>query len=99
MSCLIVQHVAPEPATGIVDALETAGVPVDVRHVFAGAPIPVEAAGLCGVVVMGGPMSAYSDEGFSTRQSEIALLADAVRRGVPTLGVCLGAQLLAVAAE
>ena len=29
--------------------------------------------------------------------SEIALLADAVRRGVPVLGVCLGAQLLASA--
>jgi GMP synthase-like glutamine amidotransferase len=50
-----------------------------------------------GVVVMGGSMSANSDEGFPTRGAEISLLADAVRAGVPTLGVCLGAQLLAAA--
>ena len=51
-----------------------------------------------GIVVMGGPMSAYSDEGFPTRRRELELLADALVRGVPTLGVCLGAQLLALAA-
>jgi GMP synthase-like glutamine amidotransferase len=47
---------------------------------------------------MGGGMSAASDDGFPTRHAEIALIADAVERGVPTLAVCLGAQLLAAAA-
>jgi GMP synthase-like glutamine amidotransferase len=42
-------------------------------------------------------MSADSDEGFPTRRAELALLSEAVSRGVPTLGVCLGAQLLALA--
>jgi GMP synthase-like glutamine amidotransferase len=46
---------------------------------------------------MGGPMSANSDEGFPSRKAELALLADAVERAVPTIGVCLGAQLLALA--
>lgn len=54
--------------------------------------------GSTGVVVMGGPTSATSDEGFPTRRAELSLLADALRAGVPTLGVCLGAQLVAVAA-
>jgi len=43
-------------------------------------------------------MSVNSTEGFPSRDAEVSLLADALRAGIPTLGVCLGAQLLAVAA-
>jgi GMP synthase-like glutamine amidotransferase len=42
-------------------------------------------------------MSADSDDGFPTRRHELTLLAEAVELGLPTLGVCLGAQLLAAA--
>jgi GMP synthase-like glutamine amidotransferase len=42
-------------------------------------------------------MSAASDQGFPTRSEEIALIADALGGEIPVLGVCLGAQLLAVA--
>jgi GMP synthase-like glutamine amidotransferase len=97
-TCLVVQHVAPEGPFAIEDALLAVGTRVDVRHVFAGEPLPDDVAGLDGLVVMGGPMSAVSDQGFPTREAEIALIADAVRVGLPTLGVCLGAQLIAAAA-
>jgi len=96
-SCLVVQHVELERPYAIGDALGAAGVALDVRRVFAGEPLPPDAAGLAGVVVMGGPMSARADAGFPSRRAELDLLADAVRRAVPTLGVCLGAQLLALA--
>jgi GMP synthase-like glutamine amidotransferase len=96
-TCLVIQHVEPERAFAIGDALAAAGVEVDVRRAFAGDPLPSEAEGLDGLVVMGGPMSAASDKGFPSRPAELALIADAVARGVPTLGVCLGAQLLAAA--
>jgi GMP synthase-like glutamine amidotransferase len=96
-SCLVVQHVEPEGPYAIGDALEAAGVAIDLRRVFADDPLPPDAADADGVVVMGGPMSALSDRGFPTRRAELDLLADAVRRGRPTLGVCLGAQLLALA--
>jgi GMP synthase-like glutamine amidotransferase len=95
--CLVVQHVAPESAFAIEEALHAAGVTVDTRRVFAGDDVPTDVAGVDGLVVMGGPMSATSDDGFPTRPAELALLADALRLGVPTLGVCLGAQLVAVA--
>jgi GMP synthase-like glutamine amidotransferase len=97
-NCLVVQHVAAESAFAIDDALRAAGITVDIRRVFAGDDVPTDVSGLDGVVVMGGPVSAGSDEGFPSRSAELALLADALRRGVPTLGVCLGAQLVAVAA-
>jgi GMP synthase-like glutamine amidotransferase len=96
--CLVVQHVAPESSFLIGDALSDAGVEVETRPVFDGAEVPRITDGLDGLVVMGGPMSAGADDGFPTRTAEIALIAEALDRGIPTLGVCLGAQLLAVAA-
>jgi GMP synthase-like glutamine amidotransferase len=97
-TCLVVQHVAPESAWVAGDALQRAGVRLDVRQTFAGATVPADTGGVDGLVVMGGPMSAASDEGFSTRAAELALVGDALEQGVPTLGICLGAQLVALAA-
>jgi GMP synthase-like glutamine amidotransferase len=97
-SCLVVQHLAPESAWAIGDALANAGIIVDVRRADLGDPIPTSVADHDGLVVMGGPMSATSDDGFVTRRAELALLSDAVTSGRPTLGVCLGAQLLTLAA-
>jgi GMP synthase-like glutamine amidotransferase len=95
--CLVVQHVEPEGPYAIGRALESAGSTVVSCRVFAGEPIPDHLDGFDGLVVMGGPASAAVDEGFPSRLGELALLQDALARDVPTLGVCLGAQLLAVA--
>ena len=95
--CLIVQHVAPEGPYCIAVALERAGVEVDVRRVFDGDELPADLGGHDGIVVMGGPMSAYSDEAFPSRRAELGLLGHALGSGCPALGVCLGAQLLALA--
>jgi GMP synthase-like glutamine amidotransferase len=97
-TCVVLQHAPAEAAYAVGDALDAAGVALDVRRPYAGDTIPVSAAGLSGVVAMGGAMSAASDDGFPSRKAELALLRDALDRGVPVLGVCLGAQLLAAAA-
>jgi len=96
-TCLVVQHVEPERPYAIGDALAGAGVMLDIRRVFAGEPMPSDLSGFAGCVVMGGPMSACDDRGFPTRRAELDLLSDAIARGMPTVGVCLGAQLLALA--
>jgi GMP synthase-like glutamine amidotransferase len=97
-TCLVVQHVAPESAFAIGEALVEAGISVETCRVFAGDAVPIAAQDFDGLVVMGGPMSAASNEGFASRPSELALLSEALELGLPTIGVCLGAQLLAVAA-
>jgi GMP synthase-like glutamine amidotransferase len=96
-TCLMVQHVAPESAFAIEDALVSADVTVDTRRVYAGDTLPEDISDFDGLVVMGGPMSATSDNGFPTRKAELALVADAIDAELPTLGVCLGAQLVASA--
>lgn len=61
-------------------------------EVGAGEPVP-PLSGFDGVVSLGGPMSAGDEHpGLA---AERALLVEAAERGVPVLGVCLGAQLLA----
>ena len=51
--------------------------------------------GFGGILAMGGPMSAFDDEGHPWLTSEKRAIAEAVRAGIPFWGVCLGAQLLA----
>jgi len=95
--CVVVQHLEPEGPYLIADALDAAGVAIDTCAVFAGDVVPADLTGYDALVMMGGPMSAAADEGFPSRRSELRLLQEAVERSVPTLGVCLGAQLLAAA--
>ncbi|MGD8977933.1 MAG: glutamine amidotransferase [Gammaproteobacteria bacterium] len=47
------------------------------------------------LVILGGPISANDDGVFPFINQELALIADRVRRSLPTLGICLGAQLIA----
>ncbi|MGQ0617378.1 MAG: type 1 glutamine amidotransferase [Acidimicrobiia bacterium] len=94
---LVVHHLEPEGPALLADALARAGCAIDTVRTDLGHALPADLAGHDGLVVMGGPMSAASDHGFPTRGAEIALIGDAVDRGTPVLGICLGAQLLAVA--
>ena len=65
------------------------------RPVFDGAEVPRIAAGLTDW--WSWPDLSRADDGFPTRTAKIALIAEALDCGIPTLGVCLGAQLLAAA--
>jgi GMP synthase-like glutamine amidotransferase len=96
-TALVVQHLEPEGPALIGDALAAAGVAVTIVRPGRGETVPSGIDGIDGLVVMGGPMSARSDDGFPSRRAEIALLRAALDAGVPTLGVCLGSQLLATA--
>jgi GMP synthase (glutamine-hydrolysing) len=60
----------------------------------AGEPLPA-LDGVDGVVVMGGAQSVVTIGADPVLSAEAAWLDDALRRGIPVLGICLGAQLLA----
>ena len=55
----------------------------------------VKHGGYDALVVLGGPVGVYEREAYEWLDDSLRLLRDAVRRDVPLLGVCLGAQLVA----
>jgi GMP synthase-like glutamine amidotransferase len=87
----VIQH---EPATGLgafSELMAAAGVEADIFRTWQD-PLPAPRA-LDGVIVLGGSARA-TDPGLA---EERAWIAKAVAAGMPYLGVCLGAQLLAAA--
>ncbi len=49
------------------------------------------------LVVMGGPMSVYEQRAHPWIASELRVIEEALLSGIPVLGVCLGAQMMAAA--
>ena len=94
--CLIIQHAEFEGPGRIGEILEALGWEVRALHPYAGDPVPVEPPDDCGaLVVLGGPMSVHDEGEHPFLVEEKRLLGAAVEADVPTLGICLGAQLLA----
>lgn len=93
---LVVQHEAEAPAGWLAERWAELGIALDTVRPDRGQPLP-EAVEHDALVVLGGPMNANEDESFPWLAPTKALLGSAVAAGIPTLGVCLGHQLLAVA--
>ena len=92
---LAVLHNLTEPFTGHAGApLRSAGAELDERRLMDGDPLP-GLDGFDGIVAFGGDQSVRDIAADPLLQAEAELLGEAVARGVPVLGVCLGAQLLA----
>ncbi|MDN5805046.1 MAG: type 1 glutamine amidotransferase, partial [Microlunatus sp.] len=94
---LVVQHTAVCPPNRVGRWLSEAGCDWRAVRPYAGEPQPVDLSRFSGLVVLGGEMGAYDDEAAPWLPATRALLAQAVSEAVPTLAICLGHQLLAVA--
>jgi GMP synthase-like glutamine amidotransferase len=94
---LVVQLDPTDPPARLGEWLRDAGLELDVRALDAGEQLPPDLTGHDGVIVLGGWMGALDDAVAPFLPGVRALLRDAVAAEVPTLGVCLGHQLLAVA--
>lgn len=96
-TALVVQHSAGDGIARLGGWLEEAGLLLEVLRPYEGPAVPRSPAGYDAVVVLGGSMSAWDDETVPWLAATRDLLRAATAGGVPVLGVCLGAQLLAAA--
>lgn len=94
---LVLQHVPSEPMGVLDPLLRTAG--FRIRYVnFARDPFAqVDVSRYAGLVVLGGPMNVDQVDSYPHLSHEIEVIRAALTREIPTLGICLGAQLLAAA--
>jgi GMP synthase-like glutamine amidotransferase len=92
---LVVQH---EPDTGpgwFGDWLAAEGVTLELCHPYAGDELPPLPA-YDGLLVLGGAMAPADDDTCPWLPATRVMLADAVAANVPSFGICLGAELLAL---
>jgi GMP synthase (glutamine-hydrolysing) len=96
-TALVVQHSAGDGIASLGDWLGEAGLLLDVLRPYDGTAVPESPAGYAAVIVLGGSMAAWDDETAPWLPATRDLLRAATAGGLPVLGVCLGAQLLAAA--
>ena len=94
---LVVEPDAADPVARLGDWFRDAGAELHVVRPYAGDPLPDTLDGFDALVVMGGRMGAGDDAEFPWLAQIRALMVAAVDRSTPTLGVCLGSQLLGLA--
>jgi GMP synthase (glutamine-hydrolysing) len=80
------------------EAIEAAGHKLDLWQIAESDRPPADPFGYDAVITFGGAMHADQTGDHAWLPAETQLLARLLDRGVPLLGVCLGAQLLVVAA-
>lgn len=95
---LVVQHEDGAPAGWFGEELERLGCRLDVRRPYAGDVLP-SAGDVDGVLVLGGAMDSWDDDGAPWLPSVRALVREAAAAGTPTLGICLGHQLAVLALD
>lgn len=91
---LIVQHAPHEHPASIRRALETQGIQTLWIHPYRGDSYP-ELAQIRGMISLGGPMGANDEAEHPWIRPEIELLRQCVEAELPTVGVCLGGQMMA----
>jgi GMP synthase (glutamine-hydrolysing) len=92
-SLVAIRHVTFEDLGGFEEPLKKAGYQVRYADMGVDDVVSCEDADL--LAVLGGPIGAYEDNLYPFLADEIALIAARLKAGKPTLGICLGAQLMA----
>jgi GMP synthase (glutamine-hydrolysing) len=93
---LVVEHQQSCPPALVGEWLEDEGVSLRVVRPYLGEPVP-SSVGADGLLVMGGSMGANDDDRAPWLPATRQLIRTTAEEGTPSLGICLGHQLMAVA--
>jgi len=98
MRVLILMHDPKEDAGNISDYIEEKGGVLSIVRLYEGMRLPSDVNEADAVISMGGPMNVYQETAYPFLKDETFFLARCFDAGVPVLGICLGAQMMAKAA-
>ena len=90
----VLQHVPYEGIGSIASWLESQKATIRYTRFFEADPLPSPGS-VDTVIAMGGPMSVNDEDKLPWLISEKQFIRDAILQGIPVLGICLGAQLIA----
>ncbi len=96
-TCIAIRHLAFEDLGITAPVIEKAG--YQLRYIDAGVDT-LDAATLVAadlLVILGGPIGVYEEKDYPFLTGELAAIAARVKANKPTLGFCLGGQLIAKA--
>lgn len=94
---LIIKHIEIEGAGTLEEFFRQAAWKIRTLELCRGENLP--ALDECeAIIFLGGPMNVYAEDKYSFLRDEDNFLKKAIKEGIPLLGICLGAQLLAKAA-
>lgn len=92
---LIEQELSLEGLGFLGERLEASGLPYRRLQLWREELDGLRARNFSAIMPLGGNAHAWQESDYPFLRSERLLLADAVEEGIPVLGICLGAQLLA----
>jgi GMP synthase-like glutamine amidotransferase len=94
---LIIKHVEIE-GPGLIGAfLLEKGFDIKVIELEKGERLFPNLEGIEAVIILGGPMNVYQEKEYPFLKEEDEFIRKLIDKGIPTLGICLGAQLIAKA--
>ncbi len=96
MKVHVLQHVPFEDLGSMASWLSAHDANVTYSRFYESAIVP-DPSGLDLIIAMGGPMSVNDEASFPWLTTEKQFVRDAIQRGLPVIGICLGAQLIASA--
>ncbi len=90
----VLQHVSFEGLGSIASWLDTRGATISYTRFFREHQLPPLSA-IDMLIAMGGPMSVNDEKKLPWLKAEKEFIQTAIAQGIPVLGVCLGAQIIA----
>lgn len=92
---LVIQHVAIEPLGTLNALLRSAGFRIRYANFGRDPHLQPNIDGYDGLIILGGPMNVDETKKHPHLLEEIKIIEAALKKEIPVLGICLGAQLLA----
>ncbi|MFQ5964168.1 MAG: type 1 glutamine amidotransferase [Candidatus Scalinduaceae bacterium] len=97
MKVIIIKHIDIEGPGTIAEFLDDNNIPYSVIDIFNGEGLPDSLSDTSAIITLGGPMNVYEEDKYPFLKQEDEFLKEAIEKDIPTLGFCLGSQLIAKA--